>query len=231
VKVASSAKEYRQAFKLRFDVFYTEMQNLDEGLAGFDCDVYDQIGDLLIIKDDDKDEVIGTYRIISGQYASQFYSQTEFDLSLFLDSTDSVMEVSRACVHKDYRSGVTLSLLWQGLMEYAKNTESRYLFGCSSVWTSEVGVAAKVLNHFEDANVVEKNYDIKPLAKYHRSVKDTCPTDIDANDYISPLLKTYLRAGAVLFGEPAYDAEFCCFDFFTVLDLDKLRDKYRRKYC
>lgn len=231
VKTASTLKEYKQAFKLRFDVFYGEMQDLGNNIEGFDCDVFDQIGDLLIIKDDDTDQVVGTYRMIASAFSSQYYSQTEFDLSLFMDKHENVMEVSRACVHKDYRNGVTLSLLWQGIMEYAKQVNAQYLFGCSSIWTEDPKVAAQLLARFEKNGVHKSELGIKPLAKYNKQVSEITAEEGDTDGLISPLLKTYLRAGANLYGEPAYDKEFKCFDFFTVLNLESIQGKYRRKYC
>jgi putative hemolysin len=43
-------------------------------------------------------------------------------------------------------------------------------------------------------------------------------------------MQAYLRAGAKLSRRPAVDMDFQCTDFFTILDLDEMRDVYARKY-
>ena len=48
VKTASTLKEYKQAFKLRFDVFYGEMQDLGNNIEGFDCDIFEWLGHSLL---------------------------------------------------------------------------------------------------------------------------------------------------------------------------------------
>jgi putative hemolysin len=52
----------------------------------------------------------------------------------------------------------------------------------------------------------------------------------DAESLMPPIMKAYLRAGAQLCRYPAVDMDFKCTDFFTILDLDGMRDMYARKY-
>lgn len=230
IKTASSLREYKQAFKLRFDVFYQEMGGHQGSAEGFDYDVYDELGDLILIIDRRTNAVVGTYRIIASQFSDRFYSQTEFDLSLFLDTPDIKTEVSRACVHPDYRNGVTLSLLWQGVLKYAQQVGSRYLFGCSSVWTACPIEAAEIVSWFKERELCSDIYKINPLAKYNLNVTPPAQAKPEAEKLIAPLLKSYLKAGAKVHGDPAFDKEFDCFDFFTVLDMNNFSEQYRRRY-
>ena len=47
---------------------------------------------------------------------------------------------------------------------------------------------------------------------------------------VPSLLQSYLKAGAVICGDPALDEEFRCVDFFTLLDLNHTTDAIERKF-
>lgn len=47
---------------------------------------------------------------------------------------------------------------------------------------------------------------------------------------LPPLLRGYLRIGAFICGAPAHDPEFDVADFFVVLDMERLGDRYRRYF-
>ena len=47
---------------------------------------------------------------------------------------------------------------------------------------------------------------------------------------IPPLLKAYLRFGALICGEPYWDKDFNCMDLFVLLPLDQLKDRYSKHY-
>ena len=45
-----------------------------------------------------------------------------------------------------------------------------------------------------------------------------------------PLIKGYLRLGAMICGEPAYDKEFGTTDFLIVLNAQRISEKYKNHY-
>jgi len=45
-----------------------------------------------------------------------------------------------------------------------------------------------------------------------------------------PLIKGYLRAGAFICGEPAWDPDFNCADFFMLLPMSRLTGRYNRHF-
>ncbi len=47
---------------------------------------------------------------------------------------------------------------------------------------------------------------------------------------LPPLLRSYLHAGSFVYGMPAYDEPFQCFDLLTVLDLQALTKKFKERY-
>jgi putative hemolysin len=47
---------------------------------------------------------------------------------------------------------------------------------------------------------------------------------------LSPILKGYLRAGAMVCGAPAYDAEFGTADVLAILEMEKMAGRYKQHY-
>src|SRR5205809_5226089 len=82
-RLARNAEDLRAAQRLRFEVFNLE---LNEGLAeshftGLDVDAFDDVCDHLIIEEVTKGEVVGTYRLQTGDVAAAnigYYCEREF---------------------------------------------------------------------------------------------------------------------------------------------------------
>jgi len=236
VKTVEQQQEFFDALKLRYRVFHEEKVGAVAG--GIDRDIYDEMSDILIIKNVDTSKVIGTYRLISEQFSSKYYSESEFNLDNFLRNTDKKLELGRACIDFDFRTGTVIHLLWRGISEYAVHTDSRYLFGCSSIFTEDEGLIKKVYKYLSVKGLMSDEYCIRPHEKYQSSIdwdgdlmtpmSESDVAEVEAN--IPALMRSYLKAGAKIYGHPAYDGDFKCFDLFTVLDLTKLTELYRKKY-
>ena len=98
--------------------------------TGHDTDEFDRICDHLIVEHVTTGKIVGTYRLQTGTTAvanAGFYSEREFDFSPYNRLGDSVIELGRACVHRDHRSTDVLHLLWRGIAQYAMRHGGRYL--------------------------------------------------------------------------------------------------------
>ncbi|MBK4737258.1 hypothetical protein [Noviherbaspirillum pedocola] len=47
---------------------------------------------------------------------------------------------------------------------------------------------------------------------------------------VPPLLKGYLKSGAWICGEPAWDPDFHCADLLLLLSLSRMEERYARRY-
>lgn len=138
VRLARSVDEVRRAQQLRFEVFNLE---LGEGLAesyatGLDIDPFDEFCDHLIVEEVATSEIVGTYRLQTGQLAAAnlgYYSEREFDFAPYEPFRCEMIELGRACVHADHRNFNLLHLLWRGIARYAVERNARILVGCSSI--------------------------------------------------------------------------------------------------
>ncbi len=233
VKIADSLEDLEKAQKLRHKIF------LEEGLGqvhetGLEFDAFDSIADHLMIIDRRSGDAVGTYRLIHSSEAPRFYSQSEFFLDEFLQIEGAKLEMGRACTHMDFRTGRTMDLLWQGLSLYISLSKTRYLFGCSSVKTTDGLYMFSMIKSLADKEQLKMDYNIYPLPEFRwpnaQAIFDTAPPLKGYTKELPPLLRSYLNAGSFVYGFPAYDKDFLCFDLFTILDLQRLNKKFQTRY-
>ncbi len=226
LKTADTPFELRQVLKLRHDIFYKELQN-KEAADQLDIDEFDFICDHLIIIDKKNSKVVGTYRVISSIFSDRFYSAGEFEMGELLKAPGNKLELGRACIHKDYRNGAIITLLWRGIVEYIKATDSKFLFGCASVQTVDPAVAGSILGHLQSQGLSSNEYNVKPTLKYRSTLEISTP---EVEPEIPALIQSYIKAGAKFYGEPALDRDFDCYDFFMVLKIDEMSRLFRRRF-
>ncbi|MGB8166818.1 MAG: GNAT family N-acyltransferase [Chthoniobacteraceae bacterium] len=226
LRLATSAADLDAAQRLRFAVFNLE---LGEGLVashvtGRDEDAFDAYCDHLLVEQEASGEIVGTYRLQTGQLAAAqlgYYSEQEFDFAPFESLRCELVELGRACVAREHRHMGVLSLLWRGIANYALERKARYLIGCSSLTSQDHEVGAASYEYFRRGGfLAEDRFLTTPTPAFR------CPMERVATDCPPPpkLLRTYLSMGAKLCGPPAIDREFGTIDFLTLLDLQSLTD-------
>jgi putative hemolysin len=236
IKTADSAQEFRQVIDLRSAVFIEEFAG-KTGSNRTDLEARDHASDFLIIQDKDTREVLASYRLLCSEFTDDFYSCTEFTIDSFLQSEGKKLELSRACVRPDKRSkGIFVHLLWRGLAAYSAAIGSRYLFGCSSVQSLDLRHLVQVYQYLHQSACLDDHFPIHPVSGY--SIIDRegllalvmkTPSMVGEN-LLPPILSAYLKAGARVYGTPAFDQDFQCLDLFTVLDFERLSAAHGRKY-
>lgn len=229
VGMARGRHEILEAQKLRYNVFALEMgAHLPSRTLGIDHDMYDPYCEHLVVRDVRIGEVVGTYRILSPENAWKigYYSENEFDLTRLLHLRPSMVEIGRSCVHPDYRTGATIALLWSGLAKYMLENKYDYLMGCASISMADGGHgAASIYHRLAPDYLCPSEYRVFPH----------CPLPLEAlhRDHPSetpPLIKGYLRAGAWICGEPAWDPDFNTADLHILMPMAKIADRYAKHY-
>jgi len=238
VKLATNLTELDAAMRLRFEVFNLELQ---EGLVssydrGYDTDAYDAYCDHLIVKDLSCDEVVGTYRLLRGSQAKRhigFYSENEFELSNLKRLGGEMLELGRSCIAATHRSFGTLNLLWSAIANYAIEHNISHLFGCASLHISEADEVQPVYSYLRANHFAPEKYRVYPVESCRMTVGEEVCKKIDSRaalGKLSPILKGYLRAGAMICGAPAYDAEFGTADVLAILEMEKMAGRYKQRY-
>ncbi len=219
-RLASGSADLKAAQALRFEVFNME---LDEGLAqsydtGLDADPFDAVCDHLIVDDPVQGTVLGTYRLQTGRRAAQslgYYSEREFDFAPFEPMRAQILELGRACIHRDHRNFAVLNLLWKGIAAYARDHGARYLIGCSSLTSQDPSVGAAAFQRLQP-HLAPAAWCTLPLAPFRCALDHPAPIA----PRIPRLLSAYLAMGAAICGPPAIDHEFRTIDFLTWIDTE-----------
>ncbi len=225
-RLAQNADEVRRAQRLRFEVFNLE---LGEGLAeshatGLDIDPFDEFCDHLIVEELATDEIVGTYRLQTGQLAAAnlgYYSEREFDFAPYETFRCEMIELGRACVHLDHRNFNLLHLLWRGIGIYALERKARFLIGSSSV-TSQNPMESAAAYQALQPYLVSPELRTHPRAEFSISETSTWRRSPIPATASLKLLRAYLAIGAKICGPPGIDREFGTIDFLTLLDLRTL---------
>lgn len=239
LKTVTESEELVQALRLRYQVFHREMIGKIKP-RGIDVDDFDLLCDHLIIKDKKTDTVVGTYRLNCSSFSQRFYSAGEFNLRKILETPGPKLELGRACIHKDYRRGFVIALLWRGIAEYMAATDSKLLFGCASIKTTSPRQAAVVYHYFRQQGLFKPEFLAPPTLNFAMPGLDLWISNLsrplsadevtEAEALVPALCNSYIKAGASLGGEPAYDEEFKCIDFLTILPRENLNKTLWRKY-
>ena len=230
VSLARSEWDVIEAQKLRYRIFAGELgARLPTRTPGVDRDIYDPYCEHLIVRDDTTSAVVGTYRIMSPENARKignYYSENEFDLTRLQHLRPRMVEIGRSCVHADYRTGATITLLWAGLARYMLENHYDYLIGCASISMADGGHAAASMYSRLGENMCPLEYRVFPR----------CPLPLEAlrSDLpaeLPPLIKGYLRAGAYVCGDPAWDPDFNTADLPILMPMSRMDSRYARHFA
>ncbi|HEY1840075.1 MAG TPA: GNAT family N-acyltransferase [Mycobacterium sp.] len=226
------------AQRLRYEVFSSEPGFALTGHdAGLDVDRFDEHCDHLLVREDNSGELVGCYRMLSptgAVAAGGLYTATEFDIQALDSLRPSLVEMGRAVVRHDHRSGAVVLLMWAGILAYLDHRNYDYVTGCVSVPVAgDDGPPGSQIRGVRDfvlrRHAASADYRVHP----HRPVIiDGRPLDEiapPARPVIPPLMRGYLRLGARICGEPAYDAGFGVGDFPALLDKRQADTRYLRR--
>ena len=240
IKIAESNFEIKKAQSLRYKIFFKEKKIKKKSfkfLLQRDYDFYDKISDHLIIIDNNReirDNVIGTYRLLRGNCAKLyrgFYTEQEFDISNLKKnfSSKDILELGRSCVHPQYRSGIILKLLWQGISNYIKMYKIKILMGCASFHGTNPSKFKDEFSLLYESYRLPEDYDVKSLQSNEISFNKNInhPTILNK---LPPLIKGYLRAGGMVSENFYIDTEFETIDYCVIMLTEKIVSRYQNKF-
>lgn len=243
VRIARSDEEIAAAQALRYRIFYEEMgarPTLAMQAARRDIDDYDAISDHLLVIDhgnDGRPQVVGTYRMLRQSVAQVhrgFYSAGEYDLAPLLAASRSgqLLELGRSCVAAEHRTPTTISLLWRGIATYLAAHGISHMFGCASLHGTNPDAHAAELSYLH-------HHHLAPEPLRARALIDVPMDRLAAGSYdvkaaqraLPPLIKGYLRVGAMV-GDGAFvDTQFNTVDVFVVMPVGGITRRYLDRFA
>lgn len=230
-RLAASWDEVAEAQALRHRVFAGEMgARLASRRPGLDEDRFDRFCDHLLVRRAESGEVVACSRLLSDVAAVRaggYYSQTEFDLDAVLALPGRILEVGRTCVAPGYRNGATIAVLWCGLADYVGAHGFDYLIGCASIDVADGGFGAqKLIHRLRRERSSPPELRVKPRRRWAGPAYPRESEELR----VPALLKAYMRLGAWVCGEPAWDPAFNCADLFILLETRRLEQRYARHF-
>jgi putative hemolysin len=234
VQWAKHQDEVREAQRLRYNVFATEMgARLKDSIPGHDIDLFDDFCEHLIIRDDVTQQVIGTYRVLTPVQAKRIgstYSDLEFDLTRLRAYRERMVELGRSCVHPEHRHGGVIMALWGALAEFMVRNKLDVMIGCASIPMLHQGVvsgevAASIWNQLKQTHLADIEYQVRP-----RLALPLDNWEVSAAFEPPALIKGYLRLGAKVLGAPAWDPDFNTADLPMLMKIDDLPPRYRKHF-
>jgi putative hemolysin len=202
-------------------------------LADHDIDLFDDYCEHLLVRDGQTGSVIGTYRVLTPAQAKRVgstYSDTEFDLTRLRFMRDRMVELGRSCVHANHRHGGVILALWGALFEFMSRNQLDTMIGCASIPMLHNGVisgdvAASVWRQLKNEALSSVAFHVRPRLPLPIG-------ELNSQLDVEPpaLIKAYIRLGAKVLGEPAWDPDFNTADLPMMMRVGDLPRKYRKHF-
>lgn len=180
--------------------------------------------------------IVGTCRLIRRGVAAQrggFYSADEFDLTPLLNQAGECLEVGRSCVAPDYRSRAVIDRLWSGIADYVRTNRITLLFGCASLHGTRPLELALPLSYLYHHHRAPPEWRPMALAARYVDMQILPAGAVDPRAgwaVLPPLLKGYLRLGAMVGDGAVVDRHFNTTDVCVVLPTARVNERYLRHY-
>ncbi|WFU89677.1 GNAT family N-acetyltransferase [Rhizobium sp. CC1099] len=245
-RLARTAREIDAAQHVRYRVFVQELQAQlppEAMRRERDFDAYDAFCDHLLVLDrsiegDSEDQIVGTYRLLRQDVAMAnggFYSASEFAIGELLarHPDKRFMELGRSCVLPEYRTKRTVELLWQGNWAYALKHGMSAMFGCASFPGVHPESHALALSFLHHTVLAKGEWAVGALPGQARSMDLMPPEAVNPKKALMalpPLIKGYLRLGAMVGSTAVVDHSFNTTDVLIVLPIASISDRYLNYY-
>ncbi len=248
VRIAISKHEVRAAQRLRYHIFYQEMSAIPTRrmrLQKRDFDKYDRFCDhMLVVDRNSRDEfgepaVVGTYRLLRSEVAARrggYYTSSEYDLSSVMANNGPgtrYLELGRSCVLKSYRAKpITMQLLWKGILVYLERHRIDVMFGCGSLPGTDPDALKLPLSYLYHFHRAPESQHLRARPERYVSMNRIPKDMIDAKAAVRklpPLIKGYIRAGAVIGDGAVIDRQFGTTDVLIYFPVSRIGSHLRTK--
>ena len=236
-KLVDSEEELKKVCRLRYQIFNEEMKigvsNQNTERYKLDYEIYDKHTAHLIVIEKKSNGIVATYRMQNYKMAMNgigFCSADRFNFSQFpLEMQRNGLEVSRACILKEYRNTQVFFMLWKGLATVLYENKLRYFFGCGrAADTSKSWQIRSIMEQLKNMNVYHKNIRVKPLPEFRCEYDSNAP--LKKNVTLPSLLRLYLRFKCLICSDPCTNWHFKEIEFLLLYDARCVSDKYHRMF-
>ena len=255
VRLAHNKEDLKAVQALRYSIFYKTLgahPKLSQRLTRLDRDHYDNLCEHLMLTTRavvhgapkktrlaNGETVVGCYRLLRRGIAEQssgFYSANEFDLAQFLSGIGrglNILELGRSCVAPAFRTGNGISLMWRGLGVLVNTYEIDAMIGCASFAGTNLETLAQPLSYLHHYHSAEGMWRVRAHQERYIDMNVLAREEINtkaALRALPPVLRGYLRSGALIGDGAVIDHQFNTTDVFVLMPMSQLSERYRERY-
>ncbi|MEJ1159669.1 GNAT family N-acetyltransferase [Prosthecomicrobium sp. N25] len=251
VRLARTVGEVRRCQKLRYRVFYEELGAVADGrtlVTGRDADRFDRVCDHMLVVDHESVEprrfgrtgprIVGTYRLLRQEAAARaggFYTASEFDVAPLIARKPGLrfLELGRSCVLPEYRTKRTVELLWHGVWAYVLRHRVDVMIGCASLEGTDPDRLALPLSFLHHHARADAEWRVSARPERAVAMNRLAREAVDARralQALPPLVKGYLRLGAMIGDGAVVDAQFGTTDVCMILPVARISTRYVNYY-
>jgi putative hemolysin len=143
------------------------------------------------------------------------------------------LELGRSCVLKSYRGkAVTMQLLWKGIMVYLAKYDIDVMFGCGSLPGTDPEALKLPLSYLYHFHRAPESQHLRARPELYVSMNRMPRDAIDpkaAMRKLPPLIKGYIRAGAVIGDGAVIDRQFGTTDVLIYFPVSQIGKKLRSR--
>lgn len=234
VRLAQGDADVAAAQRLRWEIFCAGLGAGSKASDTRDVDPYDALCDHLLVEDSGR--AVGTYRLLRKSIAtahSGFYSAGEYCLDQLGSRDGEWLELGRSCVAPAYRDAGTIQLLWRGIASYLQEHDIRMMFGCASFHGVDPTDHAAPLSYLYHNHLAPAQMRVHALPARHVAM-DMLPIggydQRSALRMLPPLIKGYLRVGAMVGDGAVIDPDFNTVDVFMIMPVEQISARYMQRF-
>ena len=221
--------ELREVQRLRYEYLLRDFDANKNDSEGLDDDGYDDFSESILAIEKKTGRIVGTYRVATDATlkGGVFKCEEEFDISALRKDPGGIVEAGRAVIHRDYRGGIVFSLLWKGVITYARDLGLRFVIGTCSLHGTDPGAFVNCTSYLNE-NHLSRRFDVRAAhdAFEYGSVKGLSAAEAG----LPGLLKAYLKIGATVSRNGFIDYDFNCCDVMIILDRENMNERFLRRF-
>ena len=131
-------------------------------------------------------------------------------------------------IHEDYRGGIVFSLLWKGVITYARDLGLRYIIGTCSLHGTDPSPYENCTSYLNQYCLSDR-FTVRAV---HDSFEFGTKKDLSMAEAGLPgLLKAYLKIGAKISQNGFIDYDFNCCDVMIILDRHSMNERFLRRFA
>lgn len=240
VVISTDPANIEAAQRLRYQTFAEEMgAALPKAIRGpltgdmIDVDQFDPYSDHLLARDETSGRIVGCYRLLppdGARAAGGLFADTTFDIGGLNQLRPELVELGRASVHPDHRSGAVMGLLWAGILRYQEITGYQWGIGSLSVRMEGGGSRGALVRGVRGAALgghpAPPQYRVFPRNPVTVNGLSLAELPDPGRVRIPPMVQGSLRIGGMICGEPSYDPDFDMADFIVLINRTMVRERY-----